>query len=221
MSSSLVASTRFLPDASVRSHAPAVSEVVQALAGKARVLSELARGAPVRDGEGLATPLNPQGLIGVDFSGPPWGSAFRHPIAIHTRGPSTFGCIQPARLSLTEGYVEVYRWAFVNRPHAALPSPSIAPYSRGMLRIAAMRTAGTGTVTLRVTTWNHSLGQTSEDAITTAVAFSSSASVQTDVGLVPLRPGANEISIMVSHTDALKALEITSMLLFVDAKRSH
>lgn len=222
--SSIVASTRYLPDSSVRSHAPARAEIVQALAGKARVLAELATGAPVADGEGLATALNPQGLIGIDFSGPPWGSALRCGVALMDGVVSAMPSLvqPPTRYAIASGQRRtVGRWRVVNRQYAALPSPSIAPHSRARIMLGLYRSSGTGTITATVTARNHWLAQDGTTSSDVATVASIAAADIYDGGFIRLRPGANEISIEITHDDASKVLEVFSIGLIVDEKRSY
>lgn len=75
-----IASEIGLTDADVRSRSPGYARVLQSLAGRIRTLYELATGRSVDANEQPCTSRNPQGLLGVDFSGPPWGSAWRHPL---------------------------------------------------------------------------------------------------------------------------------------------
>ena len=54
----------------LRTHAPAVASIAESLAGRVRYLYELAAGIPAVEADGVVTPLNPQGRVGVDRSGP-------------------------------------------------------------------------------------------------------------------------------------------------------
>ena len=66
-----ITSTSSLTDAETKSLAPAHAKVAQSLAGRVLYLAELVQGQiPVTLGRQATLP-NPQGLIGIDHSGPP------------------------------------------------------------------------------------------------------------------------------------------------------
>lgn len=80
MSIQRVTSTEPLTDAECRSLAPArAKRLAYSIAGRVRYLYETATGETAID-DGGGTPLNPQGLIGADRSGPPFGDAHMHPM---------------------------------------------------------------------------------------------------------------------------------------------
>jgi len=70
-----------IQDATVKSYATAKAEIPRTLTGAARNLYELIAGRSARTGEPATSGLNPSGDVGVNYSGPPWGSAYRHTIA--------------------------------------------------------------------------------------------------------------------------------------------
>lgn len=125
-----IASEIGLTDADVRSRSPGYARVLQSLAGRIRALYELVTGHSVDDDEPPCTPRNPQGLLGVDFSGPPWGSAWRHPMLVAGgmkpdtstwEGHQTYGSVvEGARL-----IVPVRLWVRGFEP------TELAPYARG------------------------------------------------------------------------------------------
>jgi hypothetical protein len=69
-----------LSDAQVKSLSPAYASILQNVAGRVRILAELAAGSSWFGLEGPAAPRNPDGNVGVNGSGPPFGSALRHPL---------------------------------------------------------------------------------------------------------------------------------------------
>lgn len=78
-----------LRESDTQNLAPASAEVFALLAGRNRWLNEFLRGRFEQDRHGAAeiepaaTPPNPQGLTGVDHSGPPYGVALRHSVATY------------------------------------------------------------------------------------------------------------------------------------------
>jgi len=122
-----------LTDAEARGLSPAHARVVQSMAGRLRALYEMATGQAIVAGEMPSIPRNPQGLLGVDFSGPPYGSAWRHPLggsgglkpdtvgAGAWEGHQTQGsCVAGSRL--------IIPICLYVRPHVGIDR---APYTRG------------------------------------------------------------------------------------------
>lgn len=70
-------SNQALRDTETRSKALARASVLRSIAGRLRVLAELATGTRLTSNEPPGTLLNPSGDVGVNMSGPPWGSAWR------------------------------------------------------------------------------------------------------------------------------------------------
>jgi len=76
-----------LKERDTQNFAPASAEVFALLAGRNRWINEFLRGKfennryGSAEWEPAATPANPQGLTGVDHSGPPYGVALRHSVA--------------------------------------------------------------------------------------------------------------------------------------------
>ena len=145
-----IVSSEPLTDAECRTLAPAVSrKLAQSIAGRALALYELASGASVVDA-GL-TALNPQGRLGVDRSGPPWGDAHRHPLLSCEYIPTGIANIagDPKFLVELTAQDQIYLvpMRLYVRPFADSPK---APYSRGLLQIA-MERIGAATSTIEVT----------------------------------------------------------------------
>lgn len=148
-----VVSSEPLATSQVKSLAPAAYEIARSMAGRVRYLYELATGASAVVGDGGATPLNPQGRLGIDHSGPPWGAAFQHPLWVIEGLP-------PIAASSTEVFGEspILKLATQNQTLRLLARfyvrpfqpTALAPYSRGYLTLSATRVGGAGTATADV-----------------------------------------------------------------------
>jgi hypothetical protein len=211
----------WLTDAQARSEAAAKNEVGQALAGKARHLYELAAGVSPDGGE-PASGRNPQGLIGVDYSGPPWGSAIRHPIA--WIGGAKPGSWKDPILSCTQSSpASILNWRFWVRPFDH-PRGYIAPYSRGIPTFRAyLSSAGSSTVTVAM--WHTGV---EDEAMETDLIVNSTteSSFPTDgfttiSDYVPLRPGWNTVSMRFRGNTDSYTVHITSVAIHQMVKRSH
>lgn len=209
-----------LPDTAADSQSPARAEVIRSLAGASAYLHELATGA--FEGDTPCTPPNPQGEVGVDLSGPPWGSAFWHPIAtcggIARATGQWYGnrnvC---APFNDTPALVIPY-WNFWVRPHADLPQDR-APYSRAYLRCRAYRGASNTTLTAEVTCHSVPLQPT----ITASVSITSNteASYQLSDNAIPLVSGWNRLSLRLYGTTAGINITLCSLQLGNEVKRRH
>lgn len=141
--------------------APAKSEVMATLCGRNRWLNEFLRGefytrndaSPTHfdNPEPPATPANPQGLTGLDHSGPPYGSALRHSVATYSSikyastnplNDNRFIVIPPNGEAVTMPVV------FYNKPFSPTET---APHSKGNLHTRVYNQSGTaGTVTFKI-----------------------------------------------------------------------
>lgn len=145
----------WLKDTQVCALAHGRAEIARGLAGKARWLTELVDGQSAVAGEPPVTPPNPQGLVGLDMSGPPWGSAWRHPVAwAGGRGTDSTSWQGPAKHTLlihTAGRrpVGLTPWHVRNRCHEVLPAGYSAPYSRLQVLLRARVQSATATLTVR------------------------------------------------------------------------
>jgi hypothetical protein len=144
-----IVSSEPLTDAECRTLAPANSrKLAQSIAGRALALYELASGdSPIAAG---LTAVNPQGRLGVDRSGPPWGDAHRHPLLSCEYLLATANIAgDPKSLveltALDQRYLVPMR--LYVRPFADSP---LAPYSRGLLQIV-MERIGAATSSVEVT----------------------------------------------------------------------
>ncbi len=197
------------------------------LAGGARDIWEFAHGESAVDGEAPVTPPNPQGLTGWEWSGPPWGSAPLHPLAwwsgraaISTVEQPTVGGIYVGPNALVH-----FEWDVWIRPHDLLPAPHIAPYSRAVLAMRAVRRAGATTPTMTMKSMNlWPLEQSDDDGQTTT--FTSPNGSETlfafsNAYYVDVAPGHNLLRFEFSHAGAGVEVEILSMCLYNFAKASH
>lgn len=150
MSLTRMSSSEPLADAEARSLSPAVSRrLATSLAGRARYLLELLRGDTAGFSDDGGTPLNPQGLRGIDRSGPPWGDAHTHPVwwTEYAAATDVVGEVPTATLT-TVGQIETIVAKFFVRPFYGAP---LAPYSRAYFRGLGTRlTSGTAGATVRV-----------------------------------------------------------------------
>ena len=190
-----ISSTSSLRDADTKSTAPAHARVLQSLAGRVLYLAELIQGRiPVTLGRS-ATPINPQGRIGLDHSGPPFGSAWRHPLL--TMG----GC-----LADTSGDCAGQRVVGVFSSADALVIPlnlyvrpfamrAGAPYSRGMVTARVARVSGAGSVDYEIVT--HSGGGTSNVPMRATSSTSSTTPTHTAPTTIwfDLVPGHNALQL--------------------------
>ena len=172
-----IVSSEPLTDAECRTLAPAVSrKLAQSIAGRALALYELASGASVVDA-GL-TALNPQGRLGVDRSGPPWGDAHRHPLLSCEYLTTTANIAgDPKFLVELTAQDQIYQvpMRLYVRPFADSP---LAPYSRGLLQIVLQGTsAGTSTVEVTVRT---------DDGVTVATHSNLGTSVNILAAAIPI-----------------------------------
>ena len=207
-----------LLDSQIDNDSPAMAEIARAVVGNAASLYELATGQPCGDG-GAVSPPNPQGELGVDLSGPPWGSALLHPIAWMGGGTedaaNIHGCKVVGTCSSAGIGPLVNRWRFWVRPHALLPNGAHAPYSRAYPRIRAAIASGTGTLTLRV----GSLDGSETFAEMTVSVTSTSPTDYDFTGFIPLVSGWNTLR-LTWHVSA-STVTIYSVSLNVAAKRAH
>jgi len=210
----------WLTDEQCQSESEALAEVASGLAGKARILYELASGEVPGDEES-ASGRNPQGRIGVDLSGPPWGSAVRHSIAWAGTGIVQANNRGPLLSGITSQQARWLNFRFYNRPFDRVPG-FIAPYSRAAFSFRYhLSTAGSSTVTWRV--WNPALQEPSERTGNsfTATSTSAQATSPTAADFVPLEPGWNTIVMSFLGSTTSTAVNILSVGMHQLAKRSH
>ena len=142
-----------LRDEDTRSLALGDVRVLKSIVGRIRYLAEMATGRSIVDGEEAGIPRNPQGLLGVDLSGPPYG-----PCVLHSTWwfggmkPDTSGAGewagQRARLSFVDGATRVLPVTF--RPKA-FADYTRAPMSRAYPSIVVYRSSSAAVNSITVT----------------------------------------------------------------------
>lgn len=213
-----IVSTEPLTDAEARSMAPArARRLATSIAGRARALYELALGTPAYD-DGGATPLNPQGSLGIDRSGPPWGDAHLHPVWTYAATINIVSGIYPAIRAITvdggTGHIVRLRARWWCRPFQMGPG---VPYSRAYLRGWITRKDGAGTATATIRVYGPS-GDRGPSTSTTGSTTGSDA-IGTDAW-TPMVPGWNERVIEIEQTSSV-AFYVGPLSLNQIARRSH
>ena len=215
---SRIFSTVFLPADATRNNAPAHSEVAQSLAGRARLAWETVHGVSAVSGEAAGIPLNPQGMRGIDLSGPPFGPCLLLPVA-HWRGKSESGTSPSTPLdAVGSTKVTMPPWRVWNRAHATRADGN-APLQRLQFQWRGICTAGASVAsTFVITIVNVTTGTTT--TITRSINTTARTSYD-EAALIPMVPGANDIIISFVRTTSTRVLTVTSMTLAVAAKRRH
>jgi hypothetical protein len=204
-----------VPAADVAAHAGAKGEVASSLAGRDRHLWELAHGASAVSGEPAEVLPNPQGLIGVDMSGPPFGPCLLLPVA-WWQGRSGGG-VQPTSVwSAIDGTTRATSWRIWNRPHARNPDGT-APLSQLGLLWRGTASAGTSSV-FRCVIANRSNGI----ATTVDRTINTTTTTQyTEATLFPFEPEENNVVMSWQRLSGTRTLEVHSLMLAVVVKRRH
>lgn len=199
-------------------------ELAEALYGVPLFLYEMITGAGA-DGFPPQSPPNPQGRTGLDHSGPPYGCAMRHPIAV-------WGGAIVADLAAYdaegegEQYVEAgslerhFGGGVWNRPFHGHEG---APYSRGYWSIVAHRSSGSGAVTVTCRTQGAGGEIRSTDitvSSTTPVVFDLDADGSASEFFADLAPGDTSAWLKVSADDSTP-IQICAVTLNQVAKRRH
>jgi len=210
-----IVSSEPLTNAEATSWAPAVSRrLATSLAGRPRYLLELLRG----DGAGfdgdVGTPLNPQGQLGVDRSGPPWGDAHLHPMWIYEHALDANIAGQVALATFNGGGESSTLFAeFPNRPHYVAPR---VPYSRAYFQ-GRITCVGGGSCTIQVRI--HSSGDIVRFSSFTT---SSTATVGDSVTYADIVPGLNSVRIELRCTALTgSSARVERVSLNQIARRSH
>lgn len=220
-----------MPDSQIRSESRGGIEIPRQLAGKARVLYELAAGESGVPGEEPSSGYNPQGEVGCDQSGPPWGSAFLHPIAVWSGLADDSDVHQPASdlvCSFNAGLLipVVMHWRLWVKPFEPNLPGAEPPYSRAQVWVRGHRFSGAGAATLHGRARNKTLNETFQTEMT-GVAGATTASTA-EVNLfssaafyVRLMPGVNDIVLTFICATAAHAIQLDAVSLLQVAKRSH
>lgn len=187
-----------MTDAECRSLAPArAKRLAYSLAGRARALYELVTGEAAVD-DGGATALNPQGLMGIDRSGPPWGDAHLHPMWTYAGiAPSLSSIYGSGSLTVGAGTITRIMARFWVRPHATGP---LVPYSRAYFRGVGVRVGASGTATATVRVYGPD-GDSGPS--TTATISTTSADVFGTGAYCLVSPGYNERTIEIENTGSV------------------
>lgn len=202
----------------VATNAEARASMIRSIAGMSRYVHEMATGISASPGEQACVPLNPQGTYGVDYSGPPFGSAIRHIIAGCGGQPPTATLVgekYAALVSSSTGPV-VLSMAFWNRPHARYDG---APYSRGYLVLRAQK-EGIGAPDLDVVCFATG-GNVDQARIATHSITSGLPQDYEDNNLYfQLKPGYNTVKMRLTNTSAT-AVRVMGYTINQIVKRSH
>lgn len=179
------------------------------LAGRARVLYELATGDDAAN-DGGGSPVNPQGRLGTDLSGPPFGPCLRTPLIV-AHGQGTQAAMAGERTLHTFGGED--EWFFFPmriwvRPHVR--SLGLEPLTRGYLALAYLRASGASSATADVDFANLTAegGAIYRRPTLTSISSSSSSAAVLDTMYVPLVPGINFCQLSVRSTSSASVLSI-------------
>jgi hypothetical protein len=213
---SKIGSTRHLEATATAKHAPAVVEVAHSIAGRPRILWEMAHGDSAVSGELAMAPTNPQGAIGVDLSGPPFGACLLLPVVTWSS----------AKNGGASGVAPTTRWGSIddtgvdrtfrawNRPHATR-ADGLAPLQRFMLAWYAQASGAGSTV------WQIDFATPAGTASITRTIATTTASYYEETTLVPMVPGRNAVRVRWRRTSGSTTLSVFAWSLLVAAKRRH
>jgi len=212
-----------LTDAEATSLAPArAKRLAYSLSGRARYLYEILTGEPAVD-DGGATPLNPQGRMGVDRSGPPWGDAHLHPMWSYV-AMGAGGLVYPVVGGAHQQFIEcdggqgTFRRLtarFWVRPHYSAPG---MPYTRAYLRGLVSRKGASGTATITVRVYGPD-GESGPSTSATGSTTSATAAITLDAWC-PVTPGWNERIIEIEQTSTVGSY-VGPLSLNQVVRRSH
>ena len=187
---SAVVSTDNLTTSECRSTAIARNKIARSLAGRLRLLYELATGAPAVAGETAKSGTNPDGKTGVNRRGFPWGPAFQHPLWIGEGRFSTSAmdgerpwAVMTSTSAERAWRIEVMVPRFTERAKT--------PYSRGYFSASVAAAAATSTTCVVTMTCN---GRTQSANIT--LATTADTTVEPSLW-AELRPGINTIELTI------------------------
>jgi hypothetical protein len=214
MTTSRIGSTRHLEATATAKHAPAVVEVAHSLAGRPRVLWEMAHGESAVDGELAIAPTNPQGAVGVDLSGPPFGACILLPVATFAGGYDAAAVSPATKWRAVDDVGVDRRFSWWNRPHATR-ADGLAPLQRFMLSWYA-QASGSGS-----TVWQIDFAAPAGTASISRTIASASEAVYEETTLVPMAPGLNNVRIRWRRISGSTTLNVFAWSLLVSAKRRH
>jgi hypothetical protein len=214
-----LSSSASLQDIDTKSKARARARVLQSLAGRIYFLSELAQGRVTVTSGRASTPPNPQGLIGIDHSGPPFGSCFLHPLftmggcqadvsgdAVGQREVGQFTSTSPLKIPIRL-YV---------RPFAMQAG---APYSRGYLVFRARRATGSGNITVTIRFRRHGASGPAM-SVASVVGSSTTSNFEPTAAWIDLAPGHNNVDVEFSSASTT-AIIVECFSIHNREERSH
>lgn len=214
---SRIVSSSPITQAQCKTYAPAHAVIPESLAGRVRYLYELATGKAAIEADGIATPLNPQGLAGVDRSGPPWGDALTHPLWVWEGTPTASSVYGEKALMSLSGTGDRASTIVRLRVRPFQEGPKV-PYSLGELTIFGIRTGGASNAVATVTAYGGK--DASGPTRTTTLTMSSTTTMASAQVLVPLSPGFCERLVTIEAT-ASPAFSIVHMAINQIQRRSH
>jgi len=201
-------SSQALRMSEVRTLAPVrARNFAASLGGLPRMLYELATGSDAGQ-DGGASPINPQGMLGTDLSGPPFGPAIRHTLCVaEGQGPQASITGESPLHTFTEDdeWFHLPMRVYV-RPHVAQRGDE--PYTRGYLSLSYALGTGAGTGTGDLYFYSASQLDSFTRQTPTALSSASSTAVVTSTLWVPLVDGINQCQISVRGTSASSFLSI-------------
>lgn len=223
---SKVASGDSLPDDVFRSQKSADPRVIRSLAGRTRIRYERATGRNPVLGEPPASGLNPQGIVGHDHSGPPWGAAILHPVAWLVGIAPNSADIQSGYFAARDAIVDdsaraLGPWVIWQRPHAPLPSPAIAPYSRLYLYVRAFTDAGTSDLTVALRSRQLFSAQSISRTSTMGTVSTTEGALFKEDAYVDMVPGYNRIDLSLSGSHASNEITLVCAALCQIVKLTH
>jgi hypothetical protein len=206
-----------LRDDETSSYAEADAETIQSVAGRSQWLHEWATGGPPTIGEEPRVPRNPRGLYGHDHSGPPFGSAFRHPLFTWSASRASFGgwSNYDTEMLIDASAASVVFFSgrvFVRRFPGYITD---TPYSRCYVQVRLVCDSGTRQIAVHLkANDDEDYQNTSVTAGTTAVTFSLSRYLR-------MRPGWNTIKISLRGEAAGAITRVCAIAGSQIVKRSH
>lgn len=213
---SRMGSTLYLTESATKAHAGAYSETAQSLVGRPRVAWELAHGGTAVAGEAPFISANPQGTIGVDMSGPPFGACMLLPVSMwRGRTAQTVQPIHPWDNISSPIPSAVSNWVIENRFHA-IREDGNAPLQRLMWSVRADRSGGSGTTVFGWIIINRTNGFN----LSGTTNYADSGIVSTNLGLMNFAPGKNVISVGFYRIGTWN-VALHSVLCAVAVKRRH
>ena len=172
------------------------------LAGRARLLYELATGSDAA-GDGGASPLNPQGRLGADLSGPPFGPCLQVPLCVvpGTRDENHVDGEEPIHNFDVNGEVFNFVMRVWVRPFVSALGNE--PLTRGYLALSYNNPTGAGTATATAEIANLSIEDGFRRPMSASLSSTSTTASKNEDLWVPLRPGVNLVQLTVRHTSSV------------------